>query len=232
MADANRIRQVDDPQVGVGGTLGEEERGVVPQRVGELLGVGRLDDRGLDLELREVVPDELPRTPIAVVGHDQMPAPGQQGEEGGRGGAHARGEEDRSLCALELAELALHRAPGGVAVAPVLVALLAPLLIGAHLLRILEHEGGGLVDGGGDGVTAALVALAAVNGARGLPRSRRTLLHPTLSLGWALSTSGADPRKEGPGACKRRKSSRFSNPRLSRVGEGRRLSTVVWRHSA
>src|SRR5690606_33094139 len=137
-------------------------------------------------------------------------------------GAHAGREQHRVLAALEGRELALDGAPGGIAVAAVLVALEAALLVGAHLGRVGEGVGRGLVDRGGERVALAMVALAAMDGARRVARpplrrrsgqrrirvgSRPAFTHGMLLLAEALSSG---PR-EARGACKHRKSPRSLN---------------------
>ena len=164
--------QVDDAQVGVGGRLGEEEHRVVAQGVRELLRVRGVDHRALDAELHQVLLDELPGAAVAVAGHHQVTVGGDLREEERSGRTHARGEEHRLLGAFEVADLALHGAPGGVPVAAVLVAGEATLVVGLEVVRVGKPEGAGLVDGRGDGVALAVVALAAVNGTCGVTRER------------------------------------------------------------
>ena len=166
---------VDHAQVGIRRRLGEEELRVRADRGFEGGEVARLDHRRLDAHAREELVDELARAAIAIARHDQMAALRQQRHEGRRRRAHARREEDRLLAALERRDLALDRAPGRVAVAPVLLALALALLVVGDLLRVAEPEGRGLVDRRGDRVGFLLAQLARVDGARGAPAIARFL---------------------------------------------------------
>ena len=174
--------QIDHAKVGVGRRLGEEEAGLLADRFLQLDGVGGLDDRRLHVELREVLLNELARPPVAVAGDDDVPAARKHREKGGGGGAHPRGEENRLLRALEFTDLALDRSPGGVAVAAVFVSDQAPLGVRPELLRLLEPEGGGLMDRCGEGAALAPLALAGVHGTGGLAHPGRVFRHRQVSL--------------------------------------------------
>jgi hypothetical protein len=206
------LGQIDDAQVGVGRRLGEEDLGVVPERVGELLGVGRLDDRGLDAQLRQVVANELARAPIAVAGDDEVRVPGEERQEDGGRGAHSRGEQHRRLGPLELAELALDGPPRGVAVAAVLVALGLALLKGAQLRRVTKPEGRGLVDRRGDRMRGLVLALAGVHRARRISRAFSPLRHKSLVV-LALSKIGCGSRRRSEGLASAGNRPAFSNPK-------------------
>src|SRR5206468_9654906 len=171
---------------------------------------------GLDVELGEVLLDELARAPVAVARHDQVPAARQEREEQRGGRAHPGGGQRRSLRALELAQLALHGAPGRVAVAAVFVALGAAFLIGRERLGIGKPERGRLVDRSGHRVGGLVRPLAAVHGARRVARKVGALAHacsrpvfPALA-GLVLSSAGAGP-EAGSRVCKHRKSPGFSS---------------------
>jgi len=84
-----------------------------------------------------------------------------QREQHGRGAAHAGRREQGVLRPLQGHQLFLRRARGGVAVAAVLKALEPALLVGDELGGVLEGVGGGLDDGGGEGVRHPLARAGA-----------------------------------------------------------------------
>ena len=220
---------VDHAQIRIRRRLGEEELRVVAQRLLELLQVARVDHRGLDVEPREVLLDELARAAVAVARHHQVAAARQQRQEERGGRAHAGREQHRLLGALELAELALDGAPGRIAVATVLLAVEPALLVGAQLLGVREPERGRLIDRRGDGVALLVRALAAVDGARRV--ARRAFAHVRL-VAVALSSAGAespgvasdaDPGVRGPASTGNHPA--FSNPDEPRYAGRREPST-------
>ena len=113
--------------------------------------------------------DEVARAAVAVAGQDQVAAGAEVDQQGAGDRRHAARGQHRVVAALQRGQPGLDRPHGGIAVAPVFLALRRipehPLL---HVLdkrcRVTEGVGRGLDDGRGDAVVHLAAHLAAVDG--------------------------------------------------------------------
>ena len=162
---AGEQREIGDAQIWIGGRLGQDHlRPAGAQGAAQRRLVPGLDQRRLDAEPGEKARDELPRTPVAVLGEDDVISSLEKLEEGGGGGSHPAGEERGIFGALQRGELLLRGADGGVSVPAVFLALDVALEVPLDLRGVGEGVGGGPDDRGGDGVVRLVARLTPVHG--------------------------------------------------------------------
>ena len=138
-ADGAEVVEVDEVEARVRRALGEHEhRPARPHGRGERAGHGAVDDGVLDAEPGARALHERHRAGVDLALDDDVVAGRAQGEDGRRDGAHAGGEGQRVLGALEVGDGVLERPHRRVGVAAV-------ELVGAHpgrpLARVVEALG-------------------------------------------------------------------------------------------
>ncbi len=121
------------------------------------------DDGALYAQVGQELAGELAGAPVAVVGHHQVVAGRQKGEQRQRDGCHAAGKEQRGRAAVQVGQFALGRRHGGVAVAAVLQPAVGPLLVGNQVGRVGKGKGAGLKDRRGERVVGLGARLAGVH---------------------------------------------------------------------
>jgi len=123
-----------------------------------LLGIGGVDDVGLDAEASEDVAKEVSGRTIHNLRADGVVTSADEGEDSASHGSHTRGEGDTSGTVLKLDHGALELLDGGVADTAINVTLtLLAKEISTHL-SIVKDEGGGLEDR--EGVSVHAVGLS------------------------------------------------------------------------
>ena len=96
-------------------------------------------------------------------GHDVLACTGD-GPQGGGNGAHTGSGCHAGLAALQRRHLILQHGDGGVAQTGVDVTGFRTGEAAAALLAAVEHEGGGLIDGGGQRAVLRVLYVTGVNG--------------------------------------------------------------------
>ncbi len=137
---------VDAAQRGVDRRFEPEEPGFAGQHPGGPSQVVDRDEPATDTEAAEQIGYEMQRSAVdRGATHDLVARFQESQQRRGRGGLPAR-QHHRLLGPLEFRELLFDRGEGRVAVARVEVLIRSSLVVLAHLLGVVEHERGGLVD--------------------------------------------------------------------------------------
>ena len=168
--DLGEPLEVDDAVVRVRRRLAEDEARRPPDGLLHPLVVPGGHRRDLDPVPAQDLVEELPGSPVRVVGHDDVGALGEHREERRGDGGHAAREQEALLGALQSRELPLRHALGGVAVPAVLVTLDAALEVVRDLLAVPERVRRGLDDRRRQRAGQLLARLAAVDRLRARAR--------------------------------------------------------------
>mmetsp|Transcript_32882 Transcript_32882/g.81730 ORF Transcript_32882/g.81730 Transcript_32882/m.81730 type:complete len:332 (+) Transcript_32882:622-1617(+) len=173
-ADRGDGGDVDAAQRRVGRRFGEEHGRAFGDLALERIEVARGDDDILHTHLVDDCVEKLARPPVAVCGRNDAAVLGQEGHHHADRCVHPRRAREGVLGALKLHHFQLHCAHSRVPIAPVLVALVRPLVEVDQLLRVLKGVGSGLHEGHHDGVRALHVP----RGAPGLAALHADGTHP------------------------------------------------------
>jgi hypothetical protein len=198
-----QLLQVDDPQIGVGGRLGEDQPRVGADGLFEGLHIVDGRQRASDIQSRHDLLPELARTSVAVVGHDIVVARAEKGQQRQRRGRHARAEHAGGVAALESRQLSFDGAGVGAAIARIFAAQQGqPLLFALHVRhqrgRVLKAISRGLYDGRGNGAIGVGPGLASVHSLR-VDAAKRGLIGAHVGLLAVAAPGSRHGGLPGPG---------------------------------
>ena len=155
--------QVHHPHERIGGGLDEDGAGGLSHRLAPEPGLVRAHVRDVDAEPAQLLVEELPGAAVDPAAAEQVIAGAKHGQVGEGGGAHAAGEEDRVLGALEQGVL-----PGQLDLGRVVaVAAVDDVFVAADR----THEGAALLERRRDGGPVRPPAGDAVDGRGGGPEA-------------------------------------------------------------
>ena len=124
LADSGEALQIGDAQVGIGRRLGEDEARLARHdRRFQRVVIAHRHDAGFDAEFLQGRQAELARPPITVVGHDNMRAGAQHGQEERSDGGHAGWIDGGVFRAFQLGDARFQRPHGRVAITGVFLAI-------------------------------------------------------------------------------------------------------------